>query len=88
VVVPLVFRTAANSSAGDMPAWLSASDIVPVCVAACACGARQTAAAMPARAGTVAAGTTRCLSRDALLWRPKGFLPEQVALTSKAPQGA
>src|SRR2546430_4181685 len=102
-VFALACCTAAKSSAGDMPPSLSASAIVAVRVAAAgcaaawagagsasACGARQTAAATPARAGTAAAGTTRCLIRlrDGFLWQPKGPLPEQVALTRKAPQGA
>src|SRR5689334_928881 len=84
--------TAASVSSRDM----SAPAIVAECAAAwagagsaSACGARHTAAATPAAAGTAALGR-RWVNRlrGFFLWLPKWVLPERFALTGKAPQGA
>src|SRR5690349_24385102 len=84
-----------------MPAWLVASATVAGSAvtavrtaawagagSACACGARQTAAAMPASAGTAAVGSRCFRMRDFFLWLPKGLLLVQFALTGKTAQGA
>ena len=81
-----------SSSVGERPAWPAVSAAaargVVTCVAvvaACAWGDMQTAAAMPATAGAAARDSRRLRRvRDVVLWLPKGFLPEQDALTGKA----
>jgi hypothetical protein len=87
---------AAKACADDGPSRVTAAAVTAWATAgwdgeglASACGDKHNVAPTPASAGAAAIASRRGIQmRDVLLWRPKGLLSVQGALTGKAAQGA